>query len=106
ADLVGEVDVAGRVHEVKLIGLAVAGGVVEADGLGLDGDPALALNIHVIKDLLAPLAVGQAAGGLDQPVGQRRLAMVDMSNDRKVADAAKLSHPPPLAPHFRAVSSP
>ena len=30
--------------------------------------------------------VGKAAGRLDQPVGKRRLAMVDMGDDGKVAD--------------------
>ena len=55
-DFVGEVDVAGRVHQVELVGLAVLGGVVQAHGLGLDGDPAFALDVHVIKDLLAHLA--------------------------------------------------
>jgi hypothetical protein len=97
ADLVGEVDVAGGVHQVELVGLAVLRGVVEAHGLRLDGDAALALDVHVIKDLLGHLARGQAAGELDQPVGQRRLAMVDMGDDRKIADQRKLSHPPPLA---------
>jgi multidrug efflux pump subunit AcrA (membrane-fusion protein) len=46
ADLIGEVDVAGRVHQVEDIGLAVLGLVVEAHGLRLDGDAALALDIH------------------------------------------------------------
>ncbi len=104
-DLVGEVDVAGGVHQVELIGLAVLGGVVEADGLGLDGDAALALDVHVIKDLLAHLALGQPAGRLDQPVGQRRLAMVDMGDDGEIADQRKLGHAPPLAAPRPAVSS-
>jgi hypothetical protein len=30
------------------------------------------------------LAVGQPAGALDQPVGKRRLAMVDMRNDTEI----------------------
>jgi hypothetical protein len=47
-DLVGEVHVAGRVDEVEDVGLAVAGAVVEADGVGLDGDAALALQVHVV----------------------------------------------------------
>ena len=44
--LIGEVDVAGRVHQVEDVGLAVLGLVFEADGLGLDGDAALALDVH------------------------------------------------------------
>ena len=82
ADLVGEVDVAGRVHQVQLIAVPV-----EADGLRLDGDAALLLDLHVVEDLaVGHLAVGQPAGALDQPVGERRLAVVDMGDDREVAD--------------------
>ena len=32
---------------------------------------------------------GDGAGGLDQPVGQRGLAVVDMGDDREVADAVQ-----------------
>jgi hypothetical protein len=92
ADLVGEVDMAGGVHEVQLVGLAVLGGVTEAHGLGLDGDAALALQLHRIEHLFAHLALGQAAAGLDQPVGQGRLAVVDMGDDREVADVRQVGH--------------
>ncbi len=59
--LIGEVHMAGRVDEVQLIGLAILGRVIEADRLGLDGNAALALDIHVIEHLLLHLAHGQAA---------------------------------------------
>ena len=51
-DLVGEVDMAGRVHQVEDVGLAVLGLVVQPHGLRLDGDAALALDIHRIEHLL------------------------------------------------------
>ena len=92
ADFIGEVDVAGGVHQVELIGLAVLGRVVEADGLGFDGDAALFFNVHVIKDLLGHLAIGEPAGELDQPVSQRGLAMVDVSDNAEIADLGKVSH--------------
>ena len=87
-DLVGEVDVAGRVDEVQDVVLAVLGAVVEAHGLRLDGDAALALDIHRIEHLRLHLPLAQAAGHLDEPVGQRRLAVVDMGDDGEVADIA------------------
>ena len=90
--LVGEVDVAGRVHQVELIGLAVLGLVVEAHGLRLDGDAALALDVHGIQDLVFHLPVGDVAAQLDEPVGERRLAMVDMGDDREVADEVGCCH--------------
>ena len=60
ADLVGEVDVAGRVHQVQLVGLAVLGLVGQADGLRLDGDAALALQVHAVEHLVGHLAVASA----------------------------------------------
>ena len=72
---------AGRVHQVELVGLAIGCGVVEAHGLRLDGDAPLALDIHVVEQLLAHLALGQATGELDQPVGERALPVVDVGDD-------------------------
>ncbi len=85
-DFVGEVDVARRVHQVEDVALAVLRLVIEADGLRLDGDAALALDVHRIEHLLLHLARLQPARGLDQAVGQRRFAMVDMGDDGEVAD--------------------
>ena len=84
--LVGEVDVARRVHQVEDVGLAVLRLVIEADGLRLDGDAPLALDVHRIEHLFLHLAQLQPAGGLDQAVGQRRFAMIDMGDDGEVAD--------------------
>jgi len=85
-DLVGEVDMAGRVDQVEHVIPAVARPVIEPHGLRLDGDAALALDVHGIEHLLDHLAVGKPAGQLDQPVGQGRFAVVDMRDDREIAD--------------------
>ena len=85
-DLVGEVDMAGRVDQIQDVGLAVLGGIAQPHGLRLDRDPALALDIHGIEHLFLHLAGLQPAGGLDQAIGQRRFSMVDMRNNGKVAD--------------------
>ena len=95
--LVGEVDMAGRVDEVEHVVLAVVGAVVEAHGLRLDGDAALALDVHRVEHLLLHVARLQPAGGLDQPVGERRLAVVDVGDDREIADVGNGScHGPAL----------
>ena len=85
--LVGEVDVARRVDQVELVVLAVRGGVGHPDGVELDGDAALALQVHRVEHLLAHLALLERAGRLDQPVGQGGLAVVDVGDDAEVADA-------------------
>ena len=55
-------------------------------GLRLDRDAALALDVHRVEHLRFHLAVGQAAAALDQAIGQRALAVVDVGDDREVAD--------------------
>ena len=80
-DLVREVDVAGRVDQVQLVPLPE-----HAHGLGLDRDPALALELHRVEQLLLHVAVGDRVGQLQDAIGQRRLAMVDVRDDREVAD--------------------
>ncbi len=86
--LVGEVDVTGRVHQVEDVILAVLGAVVQAHGLRLDGDAALALDVHRVEHLLLArhFARVEPAGELDQPVGERRFSMVDMGDDGEIAN--------------------
>ena len=91
ADLVGEIDVARGVHQVERVGLAVLGLVGETDGLRLDGDAALLLQIHVVEHLLGHFPRAEGAGVLDQPVGQGGFPVVDMGDDGEVADVAEIS---------------
>ena len=87
AHLVGEVDVTGRIDQVQAVGLAVLRGVLEANGAGLDRDALLALEVHRVEDLARHLASVDRMGQLEQPVRQGRLAMIDVGDDRKVAQA-------------------
>ena len=59
---------------------------------GLDRDAALALEVHVVEQLLLHLARRDGAGELEKAVGQRRLAVVDVGNDREVADPGGYAH--------------
>ncbi len=86
-DLVAEVDVAGGVDEVELVADAVLRAEGHADGLGLDGDALLALEVHVVEHLRGHVALRDGAGLLEQPVGERRFAVVDVGDDAEVADA-------------------
>ena len=54
----------------------------------LDGDAALALEIHRVEDLRFHLARLQRAGHLEKAIGQRRLAVVDVRDDGEIADEA------------------
>jgi hypothetical protein len=55
--------------------------------LRLDGDAALALDVHLVEVLRAHLPPVDHAGQLQHPVGQRRLAVVDVRDDAEVADS-------------------
>ena len=50
--LVVEVNVARRVNEVERVDLAVLSFIVERDGARLDRDAALALQVHIVEDLI------------------------------------------------------
>src|SRR5271169_5621952 len=56
--------------------------------MSLDGNAALALEVHRSEDLLLHFAHGEGAGELQQPVGERGFPVIDMRNDRKIADAS------------------
>jgi hypothetical protein len=68
-DLVGEIDVPGGVDEVERVLVAVAGPVEEPYGVGLDGDPPLALEIHGVEHLIHGLLGVHGASEGEQPVG-------------------------------------
>ena len=91
-DLVTEIDVARRVDQVEHVGLAVLGGVVEPHRMRLDRDAALALEIHAVEHLRFHLARLQRPGELEKAVGQRRLAVIDVRDDREVTNVLLVDH--------------
>lgn len=82
-DLSAEVDVAGGVHEVQQVVIALV--VVDHGArLRLDRDAALALHVQLVKDLLVAAGL-DGARQLEQAVRQRALAMVHVGDDAEVA---------------------
>ena len=87
-DLAAEVGVAGRVDDVDLRP-AVADGRV----LGQDRDALLALEIARVEHaILHRLVLAEGAGLPQHRVDERRLAMVDVRDDRHVADVCAFCH--------------
>ena len=87
-DLPTEVRMPGRVDDVEL-GLPVPNGRV----LGEDRDPLLPLEIHGVHDPLGDVLPGAKGAGLpEHGVDERRLAMVDVSDDRDVAEVGAAGH--------------
>ena len=84
-DLVGEVHVAGRVDQVEFVAL-----VRQAHRLRLDRDAALALQVHLVQVLGAHVTALDRVRDLEQAVGQRRFAVVDVRHDAEVADVGSV----------------
>ncbi len=81
-DLAAEIGVAGRVDDVDARVLPQDGG-----RLGENGDAAFAFEIVRIHDALGnALVVAERARALQQAVDESRLAVIDMRDDRDIAE--------------------
>ena len=80
------------VDEVQNIVLPIVRPVIEPDGARLDGNAALALEVHGIQDLVFHLALVDRVALLEKPIGQRRLAVVDVRDDGEISDLGKVGH--------------
>ena len=85
-DFIRKVHVTGRIDQVELINLAIPRLIHHADSMCLDGDAALALEIHGIKDLRLHLPGRNRPGQLQQAVGQRGFAVINVCDDREITD--------------------
>src|SRR5262245_55115751 len=60
----------------------------------LDGDAALALEIHRVEHLRFHLAGLKRAGDLEKPVGERRFAVIDVRDDGEIPDVGLIHRGP------------
>jgi hypothetical protein len=81
-----EIDVAGRVDQVKLVKLAISGRVLHPHRFSFDGDALFTFEVHRIQHLRHHVALRERAGTLEQPIGQGGLTVVDVGDDDEVAD--------------------
>ena len=84
-NFIGKVHVARRIHQIELVGFAVLGWIAHGHRVHLDRDATLLLEIHRVQHLVLHLPLRDGMGGLEQPVGQRRLAVVDVGDDAEIA---------------------
>lgn len=89
-DLATEIGVAGSVHDVDLHSL-----VVHRDVLRENRDAALTLKIVRVEHAgLAQLGVTELSALFEQCIDERRLAVIDVRDDRDVANVAAVSELP------------
>src|SRR6185437_15263542 len=89
-DLDGEIDVAGRIDDVDTVLRPIAGGPETSGRRRCDGDPALLLLLHPVHGRRALMDFADLvglAGVIEDALGRRRLAGVDVRHDADVAIA-------------------
>src|SRR5258708_20258014 len=90
-----------RVDEVQLVQLAGDGLERERDALRFDGDASFTLQIHRVEHLRLHFPGFETAAFLNESISQSRFAVINMSNDGKVADILHLRlglDKPPIIP--------
>ena len=77
---------AGGVDQIENIVLAVLCMIIQGDGVSLNGNAALPLQIHIVKQLILHIPQRHRLGLLQNPVSQGAFAVVDMGHDAEIAD--------------------
>ena len=86
ADLIGKVHMAGGVNQVQHILFPVSGLVEHPHSLAFNGNPALPLQFHGVKNLLHHFPFLIYPGLFQQTVCQRGFPVVNMCNNTKIAN--------------------
>ena len=60
--------------------------------VGFDRDSHLALEFHVVEELIPHLSLADDTGVLEDPIGQRALSVVDVCDDAEVANKSQVYH--------------
>lgn len=74
------------INEIELIGAAIAGRIVQGYALRLDRNATFPLEVHRIQHLLGHFPLAQAAANLDETISEGRFAVINMGDDRKIAN--------------------
>ncbi len=61
-------------------------GVIHLNGMAFNGDPPFTLQIHIVQNLRLQVFTLYGFGVFEQAIRQGAFAMVNMSNDTKIAD--------------------
>ena len=71
----------GGIDKIQHVVFAVFGTIDALHRLVLDCNAPFLFQVHGVQDLFFHFPFGQGTGHLNEPVGQRGFAMIDMGND-------------------------
>ena len=86
-DFIGEIDMARSIEQIEPVIVTVLCLIFHRHRMRFDRNTAFALQIHRIEQLVLSIAFRDRPGALQQTVGERCLAMVNMRDDAKIARA-------------------
>jgi hypothetical protein len=73
-----------RVDQIEDILLSVSGIIGKRNGLTLDGDPPLSLDVHVVQDLILEVSLINQTRILNEAVCKGRFSVVNVCDDAKI----------------------
>ena len=74
----------GCIHQIQQVCFTIVMLVIHRDRMALNGDAALALQIHRVEELGAHLAFIHRRCELKQPIRERGLPMIDVRDDAEI----------------------
>ena len=84
---VREIDMPGRIDQIEFVLNTVFRAIKHPHRFGFDRDALFTFQVHLVHHLLDHIAFGDRASKFEQAVGQRRLAVIDMRDNAKIANA-------------------
>ena len=74
------------INQVEVVNLAIFSFVTQSSCLSLNRDATFALDIHRIENLGFHFAIRKTPTKLNNAICERRFAVINVSDDRKIAD--------------------
>ena len=83
---VRKINVARCIDQIQQIFCSIRSLVIERNRITLDGNAPFTLDIHRVEHLFMQVALRNASAGLNQSVGESRLAVIDVGNNTEVSN--------------------
>jgi hypothetical protein len=78
------------INEVKGILLTITSLILHLNGVALDCDTLLTLEVHIVEHLSLHLTLVQGVSLLEESIGKGTLTVVDVCNDTEIANILHL----------------
>ena len=73
------------IQQVEFISVTILCCIAHGNGVGLDGNPLLSLQVHGIEKLVLLVSLADGISKLQQTIREGRLAVVNVGNDGEIA---------------------